>query len=194
MNCPKCGFAQERRSDCKKCGVVFSKYYALYPSAKPAVPKGLEDPIENELAERERSDAITELQLQVRELSARFDEMESDRAEREQFRTEMENLQRLLHESLDLTSSRLDQFEQHMGEFSAERPETGGDANAAEQLSELQSQLGELHNQVQEMQSLLDQLQQKGLTEPPQGVLEHDVHAIRENLDHLFAMLKHSDQ
>jgi chromosome segregation ATPase len=172
---------------------VFSKYYALYPSTKPATGKRLEDPIERELLEREPNNAIADLQLQVRALNARFDEMESERTEPNQLRTDLENLQRLLHESLELTSSRLDEFEKHLGNNpgAPARPE-GDAADNSRIISELQNQLLELREQVREMQRLLEQLQQNRTTEEPQGTLVHDVHAIRENLDHLFSLINKS--
>ena len=204
MNCPKCGFAQEQRPDCKKCGVVFSKYYALYPSKRPPMPNGSEEPIEKELLEREHGNAIADLQQEIRELNARFDEMESEKAERNRLRADVESLQTLLRESLDLTSSRLDEFDKHLSNSPGARLETmdgdGKDGNQSSRpgenaagnsqlISELQNQLVELREQVREMQCLLEQLQQNRINEEPRGMLGHDVHAIRENLDQLFTLI-----
>jgi DNA repair exonuclease SbcCD ATPase subunit len=208
MNCPKCGFAQEPRLDCKKCGVVFSKYYALYPSTKPAMPDALDDSIEQELLERERKSAIADLQTQIRELNARFEEMEFEKAERSQLRTGLQNLETQLRENLDLTSSRLQEFEKSLGEAPGERLETlerkaeslSNEVNqlsppeekeddSSRKISELQDQLSELRGQVREMQGLLEQLQQSRVTEKPKSMLGHDIHAIRENLDQLFRLI-----
>ena len=211
MNCPKCGFAQEQRLDCKKCGVVFSKYYALYPSTKPAMPDALEDSIEQELLERERKSAIADLQTQIRELSARFEEIEFEKAERNQLRTDFQNLERQLHETLDLTSSRLEGFETSLRSTIGECLEAlegkaesfGNEVNQlsppdekeddnSRKISELQDQLSELRGQVREMQGLLEQLQQSRVNEKPKSMLGHDVHAIRENLDQLFRLINKS--
>jgi ribosomal protein S27AE/chromosome segregation ATPase len=210
MNCPKCGFAQEQRLDCKKCGVVFKKYYALYPSARPPAPDVLEDPIEQGLLERERKTAIADLQLQIRELNARFEEMESEKAERSQLRTELNNLERYLQENLDLTSSRLEEFEKLLGTALGEGLETpeakAGDAvnqlsppgekedDNSRKISELQDQLSELCEKFRGMQGLLEQLQQNRTAEQPQGMLESDVHAIRANLDQLLSLIHRSSE
>jgi chromosome segregation ATPase len=204
MNCPKCGFVQEQRLDCKKCGVVFSKYYALYPSTRPAAPNGLDDPIEQELLERERKSAIADLQIQIRELNARFEEVEFEKVERRQLRTDLENIQRELHENLDLTSSRLEEFQKFLGasedcqesaEETTETPEEEVNQMAGEKedenarrISELQEQLSELRSQVQEMRSVLEQLLERQ-NENTQNGVEHNLHAIRENLDQLFGLI-----
>jgi DNA repair exonuclease SbcCD ATPase subunit len=207
MNCPKCGFAQEQRLDCKKCGVVFSKYYALYPLTRPAAPNGLDDPIEQELLERGHKSAIADLQMQIRELNARFEEVEFEKVERNRLRTDLQNLEKQLHENLDLTSSRFEEFKKVLAaaeeslETVERRAESLGDEvnqlspagekadDNSRKISELQDQLVELRDQVGEMQGLLEQLQQNRVAEEPQSTLEHDVHAIRENLDQLFRLM-----
>jgi chromosome segregation ATPase len=208
MNCPKCGFAQEQRLDCKKCGVVFSKYYALYPSTRPAAPNGLDDPIEQELLERERKNAIADLEMQIRELNARFEEVEFERAERRQLRTDLETVQRELHENLDRTSFRLEEIQKSLSatpgecvETVEEKTENPGDEvnllsavlekedESARKISELQDQLSEVRGQVSEMRRLLDELQQIRTVEPPQNEAEQDLHTIRENLNQLFSLI-----
>jgi TolA-binding protein len=179
MNCPKCGFAQEQRLDCKKCGVVFSKYYALYPSTKPAVPTASDDPIEQELLERERKSAIADLQTQIRELNARLEEMAFEKAERNQLRTDLKNLEKQLQENLDLTSSRFQEFDKFLGTMPAEgleasearaenfhdevnqvSPPGEKEDDNSRKISKLQDQLSELRGQLREMQCLPEQLQQ----------------------------------
>jgi hypothetical protein len=76
MICPKCGYAQEDRLDCKRCGIVFSKYCALVPTIKSAAANGLEKSIAPGPSEQDLRAMISNLQLQVRELSARSAQVE----------------------------------------------------------------------------------------------------------------------
>jgi hypothetical protein len=84
MICPKCGFEQEERLDCKECGIVFSKYQALFPPADEAGPAD-EDP-------QMKSEFHT-LQIQVRELSSRMREAEFEKAERKKLRADLKELE-----------------------------------------------------------------------------------------------------
>ncbi len=107
MNCPKCGFEQEERLDCKKCGVVFSKYLAMQaevtsPSAAP-VPQ----------AENGTSVAaeILELRQSVRDLGRRFSEVEFERVERGQIRGELKTLDKKCQAGFDQFSRRMEDLE-----------------------------------------------------------------------------------
>jgi chromosome segregation ATPase len=112
--CPKCGHEQEERLDCKKCGVVFSKYYSLYTSGASAGLSGEESPGTPRPGEQDPKTAISDLQMQIRELSARFTDAEFEKAERNQIRADLKNLERQLRESVDKTSTRLEQCEQRI--------------------------------------------------------------------------------
>jgi len=83
MNCPKCGIEQEQRLDCKECGIIFSKYNALFQSTEGSDSGNDEESTRNELQE---------LQIQVRELSSRLLETEFEKAERKKLRSTLKDL------------------------------------------------------------------------------------------------------
>jgi len=111
INCPKCGHAQEERLDCRKCGVVFSKYYALHPPGRLDIAGVAEESSVKKPSEPDQATVISDLQQQVRELSARFAEIEFEKAERSQLRTDLKNLDRRLQDMLDRMALQLEQFE-----------------------------------------------------------------------------------
>jgi chromosome segregation ATPase len=93
VNCPKCGYHQEERLDCRKCGVVFSKYYALHnqeplqsdnrdaSSPQPNVPS----------AETYLPDLI-EMRQSLKDVARRLNETEFERAERIRISAEIRSL------------------------------------------------------------------------------------------------------
>jgi chromosome segregation ATPase len=121
MTCPKCGYVQEARLDCRKCGVVFSKYYALFPSNKSAGSNGAEEPVAQAPVEQDR--AFADLHLQVRELSGRFADIEFEKAERNQLRTDLRNLESQIQANLEGMVARLQQVEKRLEEESVRRSE-----------------------------------------------------------------------
>ncbi len=108
INCPKCGYVQEQRPDCIKCGVVFSKYYALFPAGKPADSAH----VESQGARESSADIqakLSELQMQIKTLSGRFAEIEFEKVERNKLRQDLKNLERQLSENLESIGNRLEQ-------------------------------------------------------------------------------------
>ena len=112
--CPKCGLEQEERLDCKRCGVIFSKFYALYSSNGSGAFGEEENPATPRPSDRDPRMAIADLQLQIRELNARFADAEFEKAERNQIRSDLKNLERQLREILEQMEARLDQCEQRI--------------------------------------------------------------------------------
>jgi DNA repair exonuclease SbcCD ATPase subunit len=121
MACPKCGHEQEERPDCLKCGVVFSKYYALFPSSKSPMAKSIEEPTARQQSEQERRAVVSDLQLQVREISARMAEVEFEKAERNQLRTELKNLEQFVQTNLEQITGRMERCEKRNGEQPASK-------------------------------------------------------------------------
>ena len=76
MICPKCGFDQEERLDCKECGIVFSKYNALFTASESSGTPEEEVSLKSE---------IQDLQIQVRELSSRLIDVDFEKAERKKY-------------------------------------------------------------------------------------------------------------
>ena len=217
MNCPKCGYAQEKRLDCKKCGIVFSKYYALFPPGKVADAPPAEAPNGQELSGQELRTMVSGLQMQVQVLSNRFAEVEFEKAERNQLRLDLKNLERQLSENIgrleyrldhplispapqDTTESVLPEMRERLehleaklgsldfaGQYIVELSEKG-EANA-HKISDMQPQIAILHNDFQEMKSRLEIIAQAQKVEEPRTPIEKDVHAIRKNLDELRAFL-----
>jgi chromosome segregation ATPase len=115
LNCPKCGYAQEKRLDCKKCGIVFSKYYAIYSPAQsadvaaPAANASSPDP-----SGQDFRSALTQMQSQIQTFSGRFAEVEFEKAERSQLRIDLKNLERQIRENIARMESRLVQTEKSL--------------------------------------------------------------------------------
>lgn len=113
MNCPKCGFVQEERLDCKKCGIVFAKYYAMYPpdGSAPAEPGEFSelptvtsvDPYQVELSEMRHS---------LRELTQRFNELDFERIERNRMRQEIRSIEQKLEAGLATLEAHLTAHDQ----------------------------------------------------------------------------------
>jgi hypothetical protein len=114
MNCPKCGYAQEKRLDCKKCGIVFSKYYAMYPPAHSADAAAAANSNSPDPSGQDVRAALTQIQSQIQVFSGRFAEVEFEKAERGQLRIDLKNLERQIRESIARMESRLMQTEKSL--------------------------------------------------------------------------------
>ena len=213
MICPKCGFEQEKRLDCRECGVIFSKYNALFQSAE-----GQDMSAESASALNE----IQELQIQMRDLSSRLIDAEFEKAERKKLRSDVRDLEDLLQSEKTGTEARLRQIEEKL----ASQPEIQGakiprdlqgklskideieqkttqlsdilttaidqctnlwekTGQNSYQISEFHKQIVALRNEVLELRGQLENLQENQTKEEPQTIAEDDIRAIRRNLDQL---------
>ncbi len=112
--CPKCGFVQEERLDCLKCGVVFSKYYALFHSAEPGGESGADGELPPEPADPDVRTSLSDLQSQIRALHGRLAEVNFEKAERNQIRADLKALQRQLEENVKRLENRLDRCDDRL--------------------------------------------------------------------------------
>ena len=221
MNCPKCGFAQEKRLDCKKCGIVFSKYYALFPTGNFADSIPVEAPTAQELSRQDIQATLSELQAQVQVLTTRFSQVEFEKAERNQLRLDFKNLERQLLENLERMENRLEsplipeaqqetldprlpeilerveQAEAKLGsvdfagQYMVELSEKS-EASVSE-IADLKQQISLLREDFGKINSQLEIIAQAQKVEEPRTPLEEDVHTIRKNLDEFRAFLsKHT--
>ncbi len=131
MNCPKCGFEQEERLDCRKCGVVFNKYLAMQAESSGPLPPQVPQ-AENGSSTIE----ILELRQSVRDLGRRFSEVEFERVERGQLRGEVKTLDKKYQASFDQFSRRLEDLEKLLSTPQAPPPVPDG-----ERLSEVQREI-----------------------------------------------------
>ncbi len=121
--CPKCGYEQEERLDCLKCGIVFSKFYTIHPSDKPVRPEAAEPSQTVHLAPEDNfSFDLAEMRQQVKELHRRLNEVEFERAERGQIRAELRNLERRFQSGIEELTSRFDTLEKLTNEPPAPPP------------------------------------------------------------------------
>ena len=140
MICPKCGYSQEDRLDCRKCGVVFSKYYALHTPAKPSVAEAPEPAQPPTLDIENLPVEIADLHKNLKELSRRFNEVEFERAERTRLWGEIRVLGRKLTDSLERAQERLKALEEH-----ATNPQALPPASSHEDTQQLKNELLEEH-------------------------------------------------
>ena len=171
VDCPKCGFTQEERLDCRKCGIVFSKYYALYPNG----PQGEDETGENAAAEDQKrviADATTSAELaqlhqSLRELQRRFNEIEFERAERVRLSGEIQTLDQKTDGLLQQISDRTAALQQRLDEKS-DLPERDELARLRDDIrSEISALRGEIHatnldpieDRIRELESRNDHIQ-----------------------------------
>ena len=140
VNCPKCGFLQEERIDCRKCGVVFSKYLALR-GQNPAMPPDVPAPQNNFNASPEGSPEeppeLLEIRRFLKDVQQRFNELEFERAERRRIGGELRSLEARLEENLDRISALEEGMEQSLSALAAlpEPPSRGDFAELRKEVS-----------------------------------------------------------
>jgi len=215
MICPKCGLEQEERLDCKDCGIVFSKYNALFPSSESSEPG---DNSEGSLSKSE----FQELQIQVRELNSRLIDAEFEKAERKKLRSDLKDLERQIQDNQGQLDARMKRAEDALESLSKEseskisqeilenlpNPEEIEQKTAqlsdtlnstvsqltslwektgqnSFQLKELRDQINVLRNDILEAKTQMENLMNKQVDPEPKTIYEDEVQAIRKNLEEL---------
>jgi small-conductance mechanosensitive channel len=213
MKCPKCGFEQEERLDCRECGIVFSKYNALFQP--PQSQHSTEE-------QATKSVDLQELQLKIRELNSRSIDIEFEKAERKKLRADIKNLEEYILQSQQETEIRIRQMENRLQNSAADSGSKTGpevleilkkteamEQKTAEitdnlnrsidqltmlwertgqnsfQITELRDQIVALRNEALEMKTRLETMQRNQTTAEPKTIFEDDVKAIRQNLAEL---------
>jgi chromosome segregation ATPase len=99
VNCPKCGYVQEERLDCRKCGVVFSKYYALHSQDTPphADSREASSPPPHTSTESYLPDLV-EMRQSLKDIGRRLNETDFERAERNRLSGEVRALDQRIQE------------------------------------------------------------------------------------------------
>jgi len=163
VNCPKCGFEQEERLDCRKCGVVFSKYLALQTEAAPAHLQG----------ENGGSIEIQELRQSIRDISRRFSEVEFERVERGQIKGELKVLDKKFQTSSDQLSLRLAELEKLLSTPQAPPPIPDGERLAEVQKELVEANIDPLARRLGEIEEKLLRLEQDFV--PPKESLTTEI-------------------
>ncbi len=190
--CPKCGYEQEERLDCRKCGIVFSKYLAMQ-SETSGTPPGPAPQAENGA-----SVEILELRQHVRDLNHRFSEVEFERVERSQLRGEMKALDKKLEASSDQMARRLEDLERLLSTPKAPPPAPDGalmaqvqkeilEANVdpiAKRLAEAEDKLHLWENELASSKVLMNE-EVNRLMEAAMEPLARRVEAIEQKLQYL---------
>ncbi len=161
MNCPKCGYSQEERLDCRKCGVVFSKYYQLHATNKPVAAEVLEPAPQQPPPPSVGEDPaveIADLRQSFRDLSRRFNEVEFERAERTQLRGEFRALDQKVKDSLAQVQERLGTLGEQVAQLQVAPPSAS--AENVQQLKNelLEEQLVPLRRRLEQIEARLETL------------------------------------
>ncbi len=156
MNCPKCGFVQEERADCKKCGVVFAKFFAFHaPESGPALM--VQEPlsaVSTSPVEQSLSDAsqLHEVTHGLRNLEQRFHELEFERAERRRLHGEMRAIDIRLQEGLARVTACQEEVELHAGKLSELPPVPSLQDFSALQIEVRALDILSLHKRIERME------------------------------------------
>ena len=146
MKCPKCGHSQEERLDCVRCGIVFAKYYAMYPQGKDMPIEGQEAIVSSYAAPADTLLAeVSELRQGVREVASRLSDVEFDHAERSLLRGEVKSVEQRVTEFVEDLRNRLQALEDRIPEpdQAETQPEASGIA-----IEELAERLGKVEEQL----------------------------------------------
>jgi len=213
MICPKCGFDQEERLDCKECGIVFSKYNALFTSTESS------DTPEEDVSLKSE---IQDLQIQIRDLSSRLINVDFEKAERKKIRSELTDLNKQMDQNQTEIETRMRKIEEKLErsfqasasqitpellenlpkseEIEEKASELTDNLNRINdqltslwektgqnsyQITELCDQVTSLHDEILETRNQLESMETNQVDGEPKTIYEDDVKAIRKNLDEL---------
>lgn len=169
MNCPKCGFVQEERADCKKCGVVFAKFFAFRaPESAPALM--VQEPlpaVSTAPVEQSQSDAsqLHEIKQSLRNLQQRFHELEFERAERRRLHGEMRAIDGRLQEGLAGVTACQEELELHAAKLVELPPAPSLQDFSALQMEVRALDILSLHKGIERMENRIQSFTQ----EPSRG-------------------------
>jgi chromosome segregation ATPase len=151
--CPKCGYRQEERLDCMKCGIVFSKYLALRSSGKAPQPEGFED---NALRMAEESAVmdLNEPRQSLAELQRLGNAIEFERLERSRMSSDVKQLERKLSAHYEDLAARMSGLE-----MQAPAAPPVPQSAAPDDLAEFKRDLLELH--FEPLARRLDEIEQR---------------------------------
>jgi chromosome segregation ATPase len=144
VNCPKCGFLQEERIDCLKCGIVISKYLAFgLPTAPPqtnAVFPAIETSPAPERQNHAPSAELIEMRQTIKELQRQVADLEFGRAERARVRAEFKTLGDRVRDELAAIGGRITRVEESHREVTE-----GLELVSPEELLQLEKDLKETY-------------------------------------------------
>lgn len=150
LKCPKCGYSQEERQDCVRCGIVFAKYYAMYPQGRDMPAEGQDAALFSSPASGDTlSVEISDLRQGVREIANRLTDVEFDRAERGLLRGDVKSVEQKVAELEEDLRSRLLALENR-----ASDPAQTPQAASAEALDCLARRVGLIEQQLEGLATL----------------------------------------
>ena len=192
MVCPKCGFEQDERQECLKCGIVFSKFYALFPGGKEVDAEIADDGVAQDTGEQDQKAMIADLQRQIREINSRFSEVDFEKAERNRLRADLKDLELQLQAKMDQMLERFEQCEVQIREGStatAQQESDGGLHAILNRLDQLEQQLKSADNIGRQINDLEDKksaiLQQVTALEEQYSNVREEVAGIKSELEQI---------
>lgn len=136
--CPKCGFDQDERIDCLRCGVIFSKYFAVHPEARPVRAESADAPADS--AQHPHEHSAPPEQSHVEQPAP-----DRQAQEPEQTSSETSGLDRRIHSTLKVYGERLWELQKRI----EERPKLAG---IEEKLAALR---GEIRQEIEALREVV---------------------------------------